>query len=194
MAACWSREQPQQRHHHYSLAKAVPLHRPTCNTPTQGRPRPRPTRGCSTAPAAEGGRPAAVVTMPWSWLFASAPCLPRKSRPEHKSVARSSMGNTWSLPRPALRAGTCGRNKVRNCRRWWRNGREEIHSQDQLTILPPPHPTPKGSSNEYAFDVAFDADASQSEVYEHTAKLHVPSVLDGYNVSILAYGATGAGT
>ena len=51
----------------------------------------------------------------------------------------------------------------------------------------------QGCSNEYAFDVAFDADASQSEVYGHTAKPHVPSVLDGYNVSILAYGATGAG-
>ena len=51
----------------------------------------------------------------------------------------------------------------------------------------------QGSSNEYAFDVAFDADASQADVYAHTAKPHVPSVLDGYNVTVFAYGATGAG-
>ena len=87
-----------------------------------------------------------------------------------------------------------------NCRRWWGGKARDSH-HDRLTfplpLFPPfTHSTqnPKGSSNEYAFDVAFDADASQSEVYEHTAKPHVPSVLDGYNVSILAYGATGAGT
>lgn len=76
---------------------------------------------------------------------------------------------------------------------WWRK-RKRFTVKPHL--FPTPHPTQnsKGSSNEYAFDVAFDADASQSEVYEYTAKPHVPSVLDGYNVSILAYGATGAGT
>ena len=74
-------------------------------------------------------------------------------------------------------------------------GEKRRDSQSRPThYSPSPTPYPKGSSNEYAFDVAFDADASQSEVYEHTAKLHVPSVLDGFNVSILAYGATGAGT
>ena len=52
----------------------------------------------------------------------------------------------------------------------------------------------QGSSNEYAFDAAFDDKSSQAEVYEHTAKRHIPSVLDGYNVTVFAYGATGAGT
>lgn len=51
----------------------------------------------------------------------------------------------------------------------------------------------QGSSNRYAFDAAFDADASQASVYEKTAKPHIPAVLDGYNVTVFAYGATGAG-
>lgn len=51
----------------------------------------------------------------------------------------------------------------------------------------------QGSSNEYAFDAAFDADASQAQVFEQTAKPHIPAVLDGYNVTVFAYGATGAG-
>lgn len=51
----------------------------------------------------------------------------------------------------------------------------------------------QGSSNEYAFDHAFDANASQAQVYEQAAKPHVPAVLDGYNVTVFAYGATGAG-
>lgn len=48
----------------------------------------------------------------------------------------------------------------------------------------------QGSINEYAFDVAFDGTSSQAEVYQHTAKRHVPSVLDGYNVTVFAYGTT----
>lgn len=51
----------------------------------------------------------------------------------------------------------------------------------------------QGSVNEYQYDVAFDADSSQTEVYEHTAKPHISSVVDGINVSCFAYGATGAG-
>lgn len=51
----------------------------------------------------------------------------------------------------------------------------------------------QGSSNEYAFDAAFDADATQAQVFEKTAKPHIPAVLDGYNVTVFAYGATGAG-
>ena len=45
----------------------------------------------------------------------------------------------------------------------------------------------------YAFDVVFDQDVAQMDVYEKTAKGLVNGVLDGYNASVFAYGATGAG-
>ncbi len=47
--------------------------------------------------------------------------------------------------------------------------------------------------NEYAFDAAFPPTASQDEVYRGTAANHVLDVLEGINVTIMAYGATGAG-
>lgn len=49
------------------------------------------------------------------------------------------------------------------------------------------------SLNEYGFDVAFDHDSSQTEVYAQTAKPYISSVIEGYNVTVFAYGATGAG-
>lgn len=47
--------------------------------------------------------------------------------------------------------------------------------------------------NEYQYDVAFDQDATQQEVYNLTAKQFIPNVVDGFNVTVFAYGATGAG-
>ncbi|CAM9642672.1 unnamed protein product [Ectocarpus sp. 8 AP-2014] len=51
----------------------------------------------------------------------------------------------------------------------------------------------KGSANEYSFDAVFPPDAGQSEVYEGTAKPHISELLEGINVTVFAYGATGAG-
>ena len=45
----------------------------------------------------------------------------------------------------------------------------------------------------YAFDIVFDDDVGQIEVFEKTSKGLVSGVLDGYNASVFAYGATGAG-
>ena len=45
----------------------------------------------------------------------------------------------------------------------------------------------------YAFDVVFDENVGQLEVFEKTSKGLVSGVLDGYNASVFAYGATGAG-
>lgn len=50
-----------------------------------------------------------------------------------------------------------------------------------------------GSVIDYGFDVAFDTDATQLEVYEKTAKKFIPNVISGLNVTVFAYGATGAG-
>jgi kinesin family protein 18/19 len=50
-----------------------------------------------------------------------------------------------------------------------------------------------GSVNEYQFDEAFDERVSQEAVYARTAKRLIPSVLEGFNVTVFAYGATGSG-
>ena len=51
----------------------------------------------------------------------------------------------------------------------------------------------QGSVNEYCFDSAFDSNSNQYEVYEQTTKPFIGSVIDGYNVTVFAYGATGSG-
>ena len=45
----------------------------------------------------------------------------------------------------------------------------------------------------FAFDVAFDRDAEQRRVYELTTSFLVDGVLEGFNATVFAYGATGAG-
>lgn len=45
----------------------------------------------------------------------------------------------------------------------------------------------------FAFDRIFDDNTSQTEVYEGTTKNLLDSVLDGYNATVFAYGATGCG-
>lgn len=49
----------------------------------------------------------------------------------------------------------------------------------------------QGSANEYSFDAVFPPEAGQSEVYEGTAKPHISELLEGINVTVFAYGATG---
>ncbi|KAF1846302.1 kinesin-domain-containing protein [Cucurbitaria berberidis CBS 394.84] len=45
----------------------------------------------------------------------------------------------------------------------------------------------------FAFDRVFDDTTSQGDVYESTTKPLLDSVLDGYNATVFAYGATGCG-
>lgn len=45
----------------------------------------------------------------------------------------------------------------------------------------------------FAFDRVFDENATQTEVYEATTKNLLDNVLDGYNATVFAYGATGCG-
>ncbi|KAK8003261.1 hypothetical protein PG989_002980 [Apiospora arundinis] len=45
----------------------------------------------------------------------------------------------------------------------------------------------------FAFDRVFDDNTTQNEVYEGTTKNLLDSVLDGYNATVFAYGATGCG-
>jgi kinesin family protein 18/19 len=47
--------------------------------------------------------------------------------------------------------------------------------------------------SEYEFDSVFDDDATQQEVYEKTTKPYLKNLIAGLNVTVFAYGATGAG-
>jgi hypothetical protein len=57
-----------------------------------------------------------------------------------------------------------------------------------------PGQTKRSKDFKYAFDRVFDMDSTQEEVYEQTAKPLIQSVLNGFNATVFAYGATGAGT
>lgn len=45
----------------------------------------------------------------------------------------------------------------------------------------------------YAFDVAFDEKATQQYVFERSTQFLIDGIVSGYNGSVFAYGATGAG-
>ena len=47
--------------------------------------------------------------------------------------------------------------------------------------------------NDYQYDICFDEDSSQNEVYEGTAKKFISSLISGLNVTVFCYGATGSG-
>ncbi|KAI0693605.1 P-loop containing nucleoside triphosphate hydrolase protein [Cytidiella melzeri] len=58
-------------------------------------------------------------------------------------------------------------------------------------FLPPG--TKRYKDRRFIFDRLFRHDAAQEDVYEGTAKPLLQNVLDGYNTTIFAYGATGCG-
>ena len=49
------------------------------------------------------------------------------------------------------------------------------------------------SIHEYAFDAVFDPTSTQEDVYNKSAKPYVNKAIIGENVTIFAYGTTGAG-
>ena len=45
----------------------------------------------------------------------------------------------------------------------------------------------------FIFDRVFDEHANNQDIFDHTTKTIIDGVLDGYNCTVFAYGATGAG-
>ncbi|KAI5865710.1 kinesin-domain-containing protein [Durotheca rogersii] len=77
---------------------------------------------------------------------------------------------------------------------------------DRCLVFDPPEDSPvhrfsrsvvpngkKVKDQVFAFDRIFDENTTQTEVYEATTKTLLDSVLDGYNATVFAYGATGCG-
>lgn len=71
----------------------------------------------------------------------------------------------------------------------------------KLVILEDPHTTAaddylrinKSKERRYAFDEVFDYKSVQTQVYEGTTKALISGVLEGFNATVFAYGATSAG-
>lgn len=51
----------------------------------------------------------------------------------------------------------------------------------------------KTREKQFAFDYAFGEDATQEKVFTLTTQFLIEGVLEGYNATVFAYGATGAG-
>lgn len=56
-----------------------------------------------------------------------------------------------------------------------------------------PNGKPRIRDYKFVFDQLFDEDASQEHVYENTTRPLIDSILDGFNGTVFAYGATGCG-
>ncbi|KAM6368449.1 kinesin-like protein KIF18B [Pluvialis apricaria] len=61
------------------------------------------------------------------------------------------------------------------------------------SVLPARGPKHQGKDLKFVFDRVFGEMATQEEVFQHTTHNVLDSVLNGYNCSVFAYGATGAG-
>ncbi len=73
-------------------------------------------------------------------------------------------------------------------------------AEDNMIVLMDPMEDPddilranRSREKQFVFDMVFDAKATQQEVFEKTTKDLLPSCLNGYNATVFAYGATGAG-
>ncbi|KAM3160407.1 Kinesin-like protein [Lachancea thermotolerans] len=69
---------------------------------------------------------------------------------------------------------------------------------NSITTPPPSHGprsmnSRRSGEQKFVFDRVFDMHASQEEVYEATTRPLLDSVLDGFNSTVFAYGATGCG-
>ncbi|KAM9368821.1 kinesin-like protein KIF18B [Phaethornis superciliosus] len=61
------------------------------------------------------------------------------------------------------------------------------------SLQPPRGPKHHGKDLTFVFDRVFGEGATQEEVFQHTTRGLLDCVLNGYNCSVFAYGATGAG-
>ncbi|XP_074972833.1 kinesin-like protein KIF18B isoform X3 [Phalacrocorax aristotelis] len=61
------------------------------------------------------------------------------------------------------------------------------------SVLPTRGPKHQGKDLKFVFDRVFGEGATQEEVFQYTTRDMLDSVLNGYNCSVFAYGATGAG-
>lgn len=110
-----------------------------------------------------------------------------------------------------LSEGSLSNNAKRSTRNFQPRGIRKIIDvvDDRMLIFDPPETNPlvqmqrkafpnaKPSSrireHRFVFDKLFDMETTQADVYESTAKPLLDSILNGFNATVFAYGATGCG-
>ena len=110
------------------------------------------------------------------------PSASESSHPLHRSIIRPISTNTLVFDPPSDLSE-------------WGDHPPPLSSSARSTTL---HPSTLPSSSRhkdlrYAFDHVFPPSSTQSDVYQRTAWRVIPRVLDGYNATVFAYGATGCG-
>jgi kinesin family protein 18/19 len=75
----------------------------------------------------------------------------------------------------------------------------QIRGRDIVTVIDPIeydgvlNNKTRTKEQNYAFDIAFTKNSTQEEVYISTTKFLIKDVIEGYNATVFAYGASGAG-
>jgi kinesin family protein 18/19 len=75
----------------------------------------------------------------------------------------------------------------------------QIRGRDIVTVIDPIeydgilNNKSRTKEQNYAFDIAFNKNSTQEEVYISTTKFLIKDVIEGYNATVFAYGASGAG-
>jgi kinesin family protein 18/19 len=75
----------------------------------------------------------------------------------------------------------------------------QIRGNDIVTVIDPieydgiMNNKTRTKEQNYAFDIAFTKNSTQEEVYLSTTKFLINDVIEGYNATVFAYGASGAG-
>lgn len=104
----------------------------------------------------------------------------RRRRTYRKAVVSSNSGNSSNCPSSPTTRRTVSGSRIRSRRRQY-TGDDKISASS------------KDGEIRFVFDKLFDEDASQDQIYKETTKQLIDSVLDGFNGTVFAYGATGCG-
>lgn len=121
---------------------------------------------------------------------------PEPSEPEEDNVAQMQLGASKILVAVRSRPLTKKECQI--------NDKSMVHVlEDKVVILLDPSEDlsvpeeafrqNRSREKQYAFDYAFAPNCSQDVVYERTTKFLIEGVLNGFNATVFAYGATGAG-
>jgi ATP-dependent RNA circularization protein (DNA/RNA ligase family) len=70
---------------------------------------------------------------------------------------------------------------------------DPLNSNNKELFRIPSHNNRRNKDIRYGFDHVFDENSTQQEVFENTTKFLIDDVLNGYNATVFAYGATGCG-
>lgn len=145
-------------------------------------------RGCTMLTGRADKR---LTRTPSSWAMAPSPGSQRPSFTSAASAASSRSSTTDACEQTPVLSGPRREAKLTAwCRRVFDPPEDSPVQRFSRSVIPT---SKKVKDQVFAFDRVFDENTTQSDVYEGTTKSLLDSVLDGYNATVFAYGATGCG-